>query len=290
MDPLSLASISLFDIARFRDTYTARSSIASRYIEARRDTLLTHFVDDIDSLKSLMDDTGAVISGSLALRLFLPEDAVQWPINDMDLYVPNSSCADVVTHFIRQGYQLSNQSPSSAPYAYGDMTQIETVITMINSGKKVDIIISKSSSSILPIFFFHSTIVMNYFNSNTFFAAYPELTKRKRGLINGIRFASGSLSDRSLSCLLKYTARGFKFARDLNSWETEDAADSHQCGEHFDCPQRLRTSVDRGCFTVKIGSSEDQRHEATRPVAWCLGGSPCNIDTVELPSLVFAVT
>ncbi|KIN98976.1 hypothetical protein M404DRAFT_92790, partial [Pisolithus tinctorius Marx 270] len=53
-----------------------------------------------------------------------------------------------------------------------------------NGHKLIDIIVSKTTSALSPIFQFHSTAIMNFFSANSLFCAYPSLTQCHHTMIN----------------------------------------------------------------------------------------------------------
>ncbi|KIO08143.1 hypothetical protein M404DRAFT_108858, partial [Pisolithus tinctorius Marx 270] len=53
-----------------------------------------------------------------------------------------------------------------------------------NGEKLIDVIISKTTSALSPIFQFHSTAVMNFFTANSLFCTYPLLTLHHCAMIN----------------------------------------------------------------------------------------------------------
>lgn len=76
-------------VSRF--TYTAAAALfRSRYEER-----VHYFVDDIPLFDAVIRTHGAIISGSVALRFFLPEET--WPAEDMDVYVPDIAFDHFIT-------------------------------------------------------------------------------------------------------------------------------------------------------------------------------------------------
>ncbi|KAJ3531477.1 hypothetical protein NMY22_g8136 [Coprinellus aureogranulatus] len=92
---------------------------------------------------------------------------------------------------------------------------IKTVFTLTHqvNGKKLNIIQSASSSPLVPIAFFHSTLVMNFVHADGLVCAYPDLTFNNIGLLSTYTMHpsnSGSIiSTRLIGALLKYQERGF---------------------------------------------------------------------------------
>jgi hypothetical protein len=148
----------------------------------------------------MMSRTKTVLSGSAALKTI---DACQWEVNDMDFYCPKQEVQNVLSWFERHHYRVVQRckSYSYTPAAYdplrghcntsevflqlGANNCIETVFTLQHeqSGDKLNVIQSKSSSAVAPIAFFHSTIVMNFISSDTVVCGYPSLTLHGKGIL-----------------------------------------------------------------------------------------------------------
>ncbi|KAH7917805.1 hypothetical protein BV22DRAFT_984741, partial [Leucogyrophana mollusca] len=150
--------------------------------------------------------TSSVVSGSVALRMFLPTASVQWQTTDMDIYVPRSQFIIVMAYLVHHKYQAVHLGGNRPPYS---QSSIHTVATMVNGHRKVDIVASITENAIRPIFQFHSTMVMNYIAADGFFAAYPKLTSQYRALLNVMSMRDGRQTLGSLQALVKYKKRGF---------------------------------------------------------------------------------
>ncbi|KIK11917.1 hypothetical protein PISMIDRAFT_66221, partial [Pisolithus microcarpus 441] len=124
----------------------------------------------------------AVISGSTALRLLLPEMGTPWRPTDLDIYVPRSTSMQMLRHLKSEGYKLVTDVPEdNHQYTNSD---IASVMVVSNGRSKIDIIVSRTSAAISPIFQFHSTAVMNFISADTIFCCYPNLTLRLLSLVN----------------------------------------------------------------------------------------------------------
>ncbi|KIO06108.1 hypothetical protein M404DRAFT_52324, partial [Pisolithus tinctorius Marx 270] len=123
-----------------------------------------------------------VVSGSAALCMVLPANACDWPQLDLDIYVPHHSYTQLYNllykhdyNIIRNGkHNVENYSPST----------IFTITTFGNGQSLIDIIVSKTTSALSPIFQFYSTAVMNFFSADSLYCTYPSLTLRHCAMIN----------------------------------------------------------------------------------------------------------
>ncbi|KAH7909688.1 hypothetical protein BJ138DRAFT_1114747 [Hygrophoropsis aurantiaca] len=61
--------------------------VVVNYFNRRKSVLFAKYVDDVAAFVDMLRDTGTVVSGSLALRLLLPQASTNWPNTDMDVYV-----------------------------------------------------------------------------------------------------------------------------------------------------------------------------------------------------------
>lgn len=106
------------------------------------------------------------------------------------MYVTHDGLGPVLEGLYKEGY-IALQTAVTAPHEY-EGNEIERVITLGNSTHKIDVVVSRMSLSIAPIFQFHSSVVMNYVSVDTFFSAYPSLTMESIGLsIHSSSFGSG---------------------------------------------------------------------------------------------------
>ncbi|KAG2090587.1 uncharacterized protein F5147DRAFT_586639 [Suillus discolor] len=157
-----------------------------------------------------MHTSNAVISGSSTLRLILAVVDTTWPISDLDIYIPLSSGPSATEFFHRFGYDII---PYPRPKSKYGSKKVRSVVAAVKGSHKVDIVLSCDGRPILPIFQFHSTIVMNYFTPTTIFSAYPALTLQFKGLINPMACTHHHmLPPRTLRAVTKYANRGFEFA------------------------------------------------------------------------------
>ncbi|KAH7904422.1 hypothetical protein BJ138DRAFT_1019164 [Hygrophoropsis aurantiaca] len=248
--------------------------------------MLQEFFENIADFKILMKTHQVVVSGSLVLQLLLPRDRISWPVTDMDIYVPCGTGQHIANYLNIKGYSnITETLPPHTRYQFSQ-SHIHNVMTFTRLQRTIDVIVSISSNPLLPIFCFHSTTVMNYFNADIFFSAYPSLTTNFKALINPFRFESSKPTSVFKRCLDKYVACGFLFAFNPNAWDVASNKTVHECQEDYNCPHRMRTSVDNGCFRFNFGDSnglhsDDMADDIGPPVTWMLGGHMCNSENMS---------
>ncbi|KIO04253.1 hypothetical protein M404DRAFT_110876, partial [Pisolithus tinctorius Marx 270] len=124
----------------------------------------------------------AVVSGSAALRMVLPASSCTWELSDLDIYVPCHNQAQLYNLLCKHNYiivcngriNVQNYPPST----------IYTVTTFGNGQKLIDIVVSRNTSTLSPIFQFNSTAMMNFFTADSLYCAYPSLTLHHHAMIN----------------------------------------------------------------------------------------------------------
>jgi hypothetical protein len=138
---------------------------------------------------------------------------------------------------------------------------------MIRGDSRINIIVSAHVSPIVPIFYFHSTVVTNFISAYGFFSTYTLLTEAYRGLTNPNAFAPlQGLTPKIQGCLQKYTDRGFDIQYNSITWGIADAASAeivveegevpHDCHHGYMCPHTVRTTFDRSCMFIPFHTVE----------------------------------
>ncbi|KIO05543.1 hypothetical protein M404DRAFT_48006, partial [Pisolithus tinctorius Marx 270] len=123
-----------------------------------------------------------VVSGSAALWMVLPASSCTWESSDLDIYVPRHNQAQLYNLLRKHNYiivcngriNVQNYPPST----------IYTVTTFGNGQKLIDVVVSRNTSALSPIFQFNSTAVMNFFTADSLYCTYPSLTLRHHAMIN----------------------------------------------------------------------------------------------------------
>lgn len=216
----------------------------------------------------------AVLSGSAALRVAFPDN---WEAGDLDFYCPATEFADFCRDLRRFGY-VSTRPVVKTPY-WKCSAGIRRIAYLANSvtGTTVNVIESTTESPLTPIFFFHSTVVMNVVSADGVTSFYPSLTNDKKGEL--IRLSSRSGIDRALGlcnflddsrrrrnehALAKYRTRGYSFIKCC------DRVGDHQCGgRDRACLQKLRQVADAGVCSLPF--NPDRECVFFPRVLWKLG-------------------
>lgn len=74
--------------------------------------------------------------------------------------------------------RLKSLDTLAHPYRYSSNVHVHALERLCKGHRKIDLVVSKSSSSLLPILHFHSTAVMNALLPFSFWSLYAGLTKR----------------------------------------------------------------------------------------------------------------
>ncbi|KAI6142226.1 hypothetical protein BKA82DRAFT_3958195, partial [Pisolithus tinctorius] len=150
-----------------------------------------------------------VVSGSTALRMLLPANSCNWSSSDLDIYVPYNSQPQLYNLLCKHQYNIVHKGRTNHN-DYSPST-IFTVTTFRNGQRHIDIIVSKTSSALSPIFQFHSTAIMNFFMADSLFCVYPSLTLHHCALINTASLCSCTFTPSHMLALFKYKSHGFHF-------------------------------------------------------------------------------
>ncbi|KAH7931035.1 hypothetical protein BV22DRAFT_1042808 [Leucogyrophana mollusca] len=254
------------------------------YLRRRKRCLLAKFIADLASFDDTLRATSSVISGSVALQFLLPQDATRWPSTDLDIYTTAAGYKGVADALLCEKYILISTGSSRPCYT---QSTIRTVFTFAKGGLRIDVVISASACAILPIFQFHSTIVMNYLSADSFFSAYPLFTNQFRGLVNPMSMKDGRHTMKVVCALVKYENRGFSINASANDWESEDE-EEHECRDNVCCPHYIRATNDVACARVVLEESASVQSEdwdaGDDVVMWRLGGETCDeADNASVP-------
>ncbi|KAI5997165.1 hypothetical protein EDD15DRAFT_2123353, partial [Pisolithus albus] len=149
----------------------------------------------------------AVVSGSTALHILLPECETAWTPTDLDIYVPQRTCTMMLRRLMLEGYTVVKEKVETRRgYRY---SAVSRVIVVGNGCSTIDIVVSRTATSITPIFQFHSTAAMNFFSADTIFCSYPNLTLRHLSMANAGPLYLGAVNLATIEALTKYQSRGF---------------------------------------------------------------------------------
>jgi hypothetical protein len=250
----------------------------------------------VERFLSMLRSERAVISGSMALFPLIfcnfsgtNSNELNWSPRDMDIYEPNTGrgSSGVLKYLLEvEEYAEHNIRERSLREQYDARWGIRQVKNVVRDGVHVDIVTSSSSSAISPIFYFHSTPVINWISPEGLFSAYPKLTCARRGLLNPMaldrsRFVPALPGSGVRLSLEKYKIRGFDIRRNPSCWPN----DTHYCTFSAECPIASRSVVDGGCmfvpFAEEIGVGSERvlkvfPYDSPYICFWYFGGPSCD--------------
>ena len=232
------------------------------------DKVLSPFTDEPDVFRSVMRDTGSVISGSTALW-YLMRMPDSWTPNDMDIVTPYSSFSDVLSYLMTlPGATLIDEQADDYRFLPGYCCRYRVRTT----GGYIDILQSRTDSPLTVITGYWSTHVMNAMSADAFWSAYPSLTLAGIGIYN-LTPEGGSYT----YAVERHGQRGFRissaddFVHDIDLGRT--------CDGYSACPRLDRVWGDE--FTLKMPLTHDSVGSlmdslvGTHTVAWRLGTPGC---------------
>lgn len=166
-----------------------------------------------------------------------------------------------------------------------------SVTKVTNGDVNIDVVESKSPSPFVPVFEFHTTVVMNFISADGFFSAYPSLTTERKALMNPLRIPDGRPTSKTVLCYRKYHDRGYDLSLTPIAWEKEEVK-WHACQRSYTCPQTLRSTFDRGCLftSSRLVCEHDIVEDVITPrcfkdrraVIWNIGSESCYGDRETL--------
>ncbi|KAJ6601236.1 hypothetical protein DFH09DRAFT_900400 [Mycena vulgaris] len=227
-------------------------------------------------MRYVLDTTASLISGSVALLALFPGS--RHPLfqpGDLDVYSTRTQYTHLIRFFaIAAGYVIDT-ARANTYFRNGIILQVFR-LKRDGSPYTINVIVSMADNAMMPIFKFHSTIVMNAISGTGVFSAYIAATTSFKGAINSSVFnlkSAGSVAS-LYEVLQKYNDRGFKLYCD-------GAEHAHQCTEDALCPATLRSIIDRHSFFMKFQkpvAGAKIFNRVWRPhdvITWALGGIAC---------------
>lgn len=255
--------LNMAEILAIGQTNTVMNHFAQAHIRCTIRRLFIRINLPHGGLFQLLTRTRSVISGSTVLLALLP-----WNFDpgDIDIYTPRTQARKVIrTLRHRFGFVLD---PTTVHYL--DMAGVHCVYYLHKGSVKINVIESLTESAIAPLFFFHSTAVMNFMDEFGVYCAYPRLTFQHRSLLNSQTNNRSDLSVTAIEkCIIKYQDRGFEFSADITDWVDHTR---HICESDPYCPLTVRVVHDRGSFyhrSTKKVLPNCSRFDHARET-WCL--------------------
>jgi hypothetical protein len=157
-----------------------------------------------------------------------------------------------------------------------------------HGGRIVRLWIAAGENPTVPVMLTDTTFVMNFISPWGIYCAYPNLTLKRRGLINHFTYSdddeNGTAKFSGISSsFFKYAARGVAFEIDDRSWA--DAANKHRCFTSATCPHTIRSLYDTSglylSFPIEYDGvpyhiAQNTRLDGKYTTIWSLGGGYCN--------------
>lgn len=261
----------------------------------RRSRILVHpWFPQPNNLFTVLRTTGAVISGSSALRFMSPEN--QWP-NGLDIYVPATRIHLFRAFLVFEGYV-------APPFGYPtDTTKKTTQVTQFQVFWKgpgsypgpIKLLVCTKAAVFGSIVKSPLSSQMNFLSADGFFSAYPILTAKKMAIANPLALVPfhPDVLEIAQQAYHRYTMRGFSLSHLPSNHDLDPAkvhiqkAFPHSCHRSPDCPHTLRSTFDTGCLFVSIHKPDNQDfrriptpmlYKPNNGTVWNMGGSPCTGD------------
>ncbi|RDX51348.1 hypothetical protein OH76DRAFT_1321485, partial [Lentinus brumalis] len=162
-------------LAVWRRTCHAFFVVVATHLRDRYEDSIHPFVPDVRRFDQILKTYGAVVSGSVALKFFLPN--AEWEPNDLDIYVPESNYEEFINAVTdpdgpdftisphRRLWEATNSSGSAA------------------ATERVDVICGYSDNPILAVNQFWASLVMNFMRSDVAVCGFPDFTLNNIGLL-----------------------------------------------------------------------------------------------------------
>lgn len=266
----------LVDLLSFAATSKQNRAEVQRYMTYRIRNQLVKFVPNVNSFLTLLDETKAVVSGSAALHLTMPEnrDRSTTP-RHLTVYVPRDASRMIANSMRSQGFQQLSTAPRK-------FRGTHNIITFSYRQQTVKVLVSASNSTLLPIMHSPTTFLMNYYTSSTMFLAYPLLTFLKRGLVNPLAFSNQfrHTNPGLATQTEEFSGMGFRLQSNIASRLTDILHDQvqHACEEDVSCPAKIRNSKDKGHLLFSLQPQQTHSDWETRDgetIQWRIGGRAC---------------
>lgn len=245
------------------------------YIQHQIAHLLTHFISSLHEFLLTLGIAHSIISGSTMLKMLFGYENSYWLSSNLDLYTP-VGCMSPFHEYLLADRYMNGGMVTRSLYA-GSVTH--SITTFWCRELKVNVVESRKETVLMPIFEFHSTMLMNFISANAIFSAYPLLTAAGHTVINPAVFYQGQVKIPVLFTLLKYRMWGFNIQTtvDVRRYDLCSELTGHICKTACACACTFCNSQDH--VTMWIHSEdwlEDGNEVATLgSVIWHLGGHCC---------------
>jgi hypothetical protein len=259
--------LEIHDILALRNTCKAMRTKIASLLQDNVIKMLKPFFHNPTAMIDAMRVTRSVISGSFALACFSPTR--NWRPHDLDMYVSMSHVHMLLEALVAFGNYIVMWGKPWIVNPQYRTSNIMEIISLSNGERKIDVIVS-NSCALLPIFAFHSTIVMNFVSAYGLYCGYPSLTLNRTGIIHPHLYRHRHTLRRSeTNALTKYMNRQYLLTQ-------EQSHDN--CANHIKCTATIRSLSDQHSLwlpflhSTHLSGQDIFKHEI---VMWSLGGGPC---------------
>ncbi|KAI6007115.1 hypothetical protein EDD15DRAFT_2152953, partial [Pisolithus albus] len=243
------------------------------YLKERVCAVGENYFGNPSVLPDILRYCDAVISGSMALHILLPQNGTAWTPRDLDIYMAQTSSAYLLKKLFREGFTSASEVDlNEMGYRHCNLSH---VVVLTRDHLRIDILVSSTSAAISPILQFHSTAVMNFISVDTIFSCYPFLTLQHLSIMN-VGLLYHSMSKHSLiDAVMKYQRHGFTYVR---------CKDVHEPGNM--CKVMTRTITDGAMMWMNMVAIPEGTHTGLEvfqqfgvlDLQWMLGGMPCGLE------------
>ncbi|KAH6904074.1 hypothetical protein BKA70DRAFT_1109707 [Coprinopsis sp. MPI-PUGE-AT-0042] len=254
----------IFDAASLASCSNDFGALAHGELDRRVSQLLLHF--DLDPAPTLLflRELGGYISGSAVLSIM---DPGPWQPHDLDIYIPSAS-GDRLRRFLvnqgrfgfvfERGVNLQRRRGSrrrARRHSYSRIPGLGRIwyFRSLRGGRVVNVMLTTTTSALMSIVAFHSTVVMNFITYFGLVSLYGDLTRARLGWSN---LDGNSQSKRDQLWMEKYRKRGYHIFDDSSL----RGLCPHQCGTNHHCTQSERSLHDAAVKVVKFSQFRD--HES----------------------------
>ncbi|KAI6011234.1 hypothetical protein BKA83DRAFT_4132226 [Pisolithus microcarpus] len=243
------------------------------YVKGRITRVGAQYFSCGNDLFDMLHSCDAVISGSTALHVLLPECGTLWTPTDLDIYVLHREAERLLDHLTDQGYAIIAELPvKKVGYTYSHVSRL---VVLTNGKNSVDVVVSKTSTTLSPIFQFHSTAVMNFISADTIFSGYPTLTLWHLSVVNAGPLYYHPQRHAMICAICKYIKWGIRYI-----------CCEQQHGLTNTCKVTMRTVTDHATMWFNFQARSHTSHSfqevfrgfGVLDLQWMLGGMLCSLE------------
>lgn len=182
------------------------NNIVCSFLGHRLLSTLHPFIEDPSGFLSVLWAAKAVISGSFVVDFIFGTCETEWHAADLDICVSHQDFAILLDGLFEIGFLVDGTTACPVLYCGNE---IESIVHVSDDSCQLNIIVSRRSSCITPLFQNHSSLLMNYVTANSFFSGYPRLSSRSLGFVNPLLDHRKLFSPEMMLSLEKYRMQGF---------------------------------------------------------------------------------